>query len=347
MAEEFLTKKMIDKNQLFKPKLNWGGLNNLPTWNFTETYYSVEDVKRNYLVRTSLDDKQLVVDSDDIQAEETIEWNLTIQAPPIIDADMKAKSVKISGHLGTIFYSFYEDDINHSSSIDFLDLTFHELTNNKYEFDPIFVIAARTSEDLSGFVSVDDSGRDLTLIYKLANGSTVTYTGQNIFITSKVGNITITPNIAIVDPPSEGGGDDDGSTTADVYLRYDFRLLNGVYYEPQFSPVWYSTTDSTSMGNKVEFTGPIPRIISNRIASIDEHLGLMDTKQSLYLWNSAFNCGDALVSMTPSHDNGVMLYNGLTSYAEKKTPLYDPITNRYVITLYITASSLPNTDIIK
>lgn len=339
MAEEFLTKKMIDKNQLFKPKLNWGGLNNMPTWNFTETYYSVEDVKRNYLVKTSLDDNQLVVETDDIQAEDTIEWNLTIQAPPTL-GDMKAESVKISGHLGTIYYNLYGDNINRSSSIDFLDLTFRKLTNNKYKFDPIFVVG--TSGEPSGFVSVADSGRDLTLIYKLANGSTVTYTGQNILITSKHENITITPNIAIVDPPSEGGGDNDGSTTADVYLRYDFSMLNGIYYYPSFNSVFYNTTGDINSFNNAEFTGTIPNSISNRTASIDQHLGLMDTKESLYLWNRVQNCGMAMESM--SHDaKGVLLENGLpSSPSDKYYPSYDSTTKRYVITLYIEAISLPN-----
>lgn len=341
MAEEFLTKQMIDEYHLFTPKLNWGSISNNPSWNFAQMYYSVEDVKKNYLVRTSLPDNQLVVESDGIQAEETIEWNLTIQPPLSIDPDATAKSVKITGNLGTIYYSFYEDDVNNSSSIVFSDMFFRQLTDGKLKFDPIFVVASRTSEDLSGFVSVAARDSDLTLRYKLANDSEVTYTGEELLITSKNQNIVITPNVSIIRPPSDGGGDDDESTFDVIYLRYDFSELNGIYYSPSFYPVFYNTTGDINIANKAEFTGTKPTTISNTSSPIDISLGKMNIEETLYLWNENNNCGSAYKTMATGSDNEVFLRNGLTYQPKPYTPKYDSSTSRYVITLSIIALSLP------
>lgn len=341
MAEEFLTKKMIDENQLFKPKLNWGGLNNMPTRNFTETYYSVEDVKRNYLVRTSLDDNQLVVETDDIQAEDTIEWNLTIQAPPM-HVDNQAKSVKITGNLGTIYYSFSANDINTSSSINFYAFTFHALTNNKYEFYPIFV--AGTSGETSGFVTINND-HDLTLEYKLNDDSIVEYTSDQILIRKVQNVIIITPNVVIIGPPTGGGGDDDDdeSTLADIYLRYNFSRLNGTYYNPSFMPVLYNTTMDMIGCGEVPFDGVKPTMINATSASIDTIMGKMDPTQALYLWNDYQNCGSAFKDLLLSPNKTVMLTNWLTSSPQYSVyPIYDSTTNRYVITLFIEAiSDLP------
>lgn len=340
MAEEFLTKAMIDEYKSFKPKLNWGGLNKMLTEYFGKMYYSVEDVKKNYLVRTSLDDNQLVVDSDDIQAEDTIEWNLTIQAPSLLNETKKIISVNIRGNLGTIYYSF-KDEINTSSSIDFLDFYFRELKDNKYEFDPIFVLDAGTSEEFSGFVALEKNP-DITLTYKFDDDSTVKYTSEQISISKHDTKITIKPNISIIDPdpPIGGGGDDDGeSTIADIYLRYDFSLLNKSYYSPSFEPVWYNTTENESTASSVEYTHALTTIGPD-LAAIDKLLGKMDTKQSLYLWNSSSICGSAYTSLRPTANDKVFLTNGLNYQPEYKyVPTYDASTDRYVIKLFIKASS--------
>ena len=345
MAEEFLTKKMIDENQLFKPKLNWDGLHKMPTLNFAEMYYSVEDVKRNYLVKTSLDDNQLVVETDDIQAVDTIEWNLTIKAPQLFHETKKIKSVRIRGNLGTIYYSFSKDDINTSSSIDFIGFNFYELTNNKFEFDPIFVLDAGTSGDLSGFVATEVNP-DITLTYKFDDDSIVEYTSDQILIRKVKNEIIITPNVVIIGPPTGGGGDDDDddeSTLVDIYLRYNFSRLNGTYHSPSFMPVLYNTTMEIIGCGKVPFGEVMPTMINATSASIDRIMGKMDPRQALYLWNEYQNCGSAFKDLQLSPNKTVMLKNGLTSSPQYTVyPIYDSTTNRYVITLFIEAiSDLP------
>jgi hypothetical protein len=344
MAEEFLTEKMIDEYKSFKPKLNWGTKSKGHELYSVEKYYSVEDVKRNYLVRTSLDNNQLVVETDDIQAEDTIEWNLTIQAP-VLAGDKKAKSVRISGDLGIIYYSFSNDDINTSSNINFGSFTtqsrwWYELKDNKYEFDPIFVVG--TSGETSGKVTIYDN-HSLTLEFKCTDDSILTYFSNNMLISSRNKKILITPTTPVIDPPSGGGGDDDGEIIyGDVYLRYAFSSLNGIYYSPSFNGVFHNDIDDKTTASFSKFTSVLlPNELAYNSDSIDLFLGRMNTKQLVYLWNGISHCGVAYKDLSsPSVSNTVWLDNGLSSSsATGKTPSYDSTKQRYVITLYITASS--------
>lgn len=340
MAEEFLTEKMIDEYKSFKPKLNWGDTKfNGNGLSSVEKYYSVEDVKRKYLVRTSLDNNQLVVETDDIQAEDTIEWNLTIQGPVLVGK--KAKSVRISGILGTIYYSFSNDDINTSRIIDFGSITQpgwpYELKDNKYEFDPIFV----TSGETSGKVTIANGG-GLALEFKCTDDSILTYFSTNMLISSRNKKIIITPTTPVIDPPSGGGGDDDGEIIyGDVYLRYAFSSLNGIYYSPSFNSILHNDTEDISTASSSKYTSVLPNILAYDSDSIDIFLGRMNTKQLVYLWNVTSHCGVAYKDLlSPSASNHVWLDNGLSSsYATGKTPSYDSTKQRYVITLYITALS--------
>ena len=183
----------------------------------------------------------------------------------------------------------------------------------------------------------------ITLTYKFDDDNTVEYTSENISISKLDTKITIKPSVSIIVPPIGGGGgddDDDESTTANIYLRYDFSLLNESYYSPSFGPVWYNTTGDESTASSVEYTR-VPTSIHRDSAAIDISLGKMDTKQSLYLWNSASNCGSAYKSLMPTASDKVFLINGLTYQpGYKYSPIYDDSTERYVITLFIKASSL-------
>ena len=327
MAEEFLTKKIIDEELQFTPKLNWstmyelslgGGIGDVepivdgkivikPSTGVTsgstiggskinyEKYFSVGNVKDNYLVNSSLPDNQLAVATDDFEKKEVTGWGLVISTPKMIQVGTEQPtSVRIDGYLGEIFYNSMDN-----SSINFSPLvTFnpnHSLTNNKFVFDNIYV-------ENDGFVSiVEENWYDLVLTYYWDNGYSRTASADKItaFIDKTTTGYVITPNG--LDPSK----DNEDSYIASVYFEYlyvgqDFPTI----YYPSFNTIFYNIE-----GQNIQQTIMLPTVKQLKTGEqIRIDLGLFQNGSTINLWIGTQNVGEAYWDSTVHWTRKCLLY---------------------------------------
>lgn len=360
MAEEFLTKKIIDEELQFTPKLNWSTMYRLPfggeigdvepivdgnivTKPFTgatsgstiggsnsryEKYFSVGDVKDNYLVNSSLPNNQLAVATDDFEKKEVTEWGLVINTPRMIQVGTEQPtSVRIEGYLGEIFYNHMD-----YSSIDFSPLvTFnpvHSLTNNKFVFDNIYV-------ENDGYVSIaKEDWHDLVLTYYWANGSSRTASASNgnllAYLDKKSLAYTITPNG--LDP----SGDIEDNYIASVsfmyyYIGQDFPTI----YNPSFNTI-YCNIEGEHLQQEI-LLPTVKQLKKDDKISID--LGLFQNGSTINLWVGTQNVGEAYWS-TPSHwSKRCLLYAEELTSSTFKFKL-DKNVDTYTILIPLTSKQL-------
>lgn len=321
MAEEFLTKKIIDEELQFTPKLNWSTMYKLPlggeigdvkpivdgeivTKPFTgatsgstigesnsryEKYFSVGDVKDNYLVNSSLPNNQLAVATDDFEKKDSYGWGLVINTPKMIQVGAEQPtSVRIEGYLGEIFYNHMDySSINFSPLVTFNPK--HSLTNNKFVFDNIYV-------ENDGYVSIaKEDWHDLVLTYYWDNGSSRTASASNgnlsLYLSDKQPIFYITPNG--LDP----SGDIEDNYIASVsfmyyYIGQDFPTI----YYPSFNTIYYNIE-----GENIQHTITLPTVEQlKKDDKISIDLGLFQNGSTINLWVGTQNVGEAYWG-TPVH----------------------------------------------